>query len=69
MTGVNLIGGQEASKKLNRLAREQLKKRLLNDILIDFQVCEIEGWDKMEYITELRDMLNALGVKNAQPQK
>lgn len=66
MTGVNLIGGQEASKKLNRLAREQLKKRLLNDILIDLQVCEIEGWDQMEYIAELRELLNSLGKKNVQ---
>ncbi len=52
MTGVNLIGGQEASRKLNRLARERMKQRLL------------EGWDKLEYIAELRDMLNTLGAKN-----
>lgn len=64
MTGVNLIGGPEASKKLNRLARERMKQRLLTDILTDLQVCELEGWDKLEYITELRDMLNTLGAKN-----
>lgn len=64
MTGVNLIGGKEASRQLNRLARERMKQRLLNDILVDLQVCELEGWDKLEYIAELRDMLNTLGAKN-----
>lgn len=64
MTGVNLIGGQEVSQQLNRLARERMKQRLLNDILVDLQVCELEGWNKLEYIAELRDMLNTLGVKN-----
>ena len=64
MTGVNLIGGQEVSWQLNRLARERMKQRLLNDILVDLQVCELEGWNKLEYIAELRDMLNTLGAKN-----
>lgn len=62
--GVNLIGGQEASRQLNRLARERMKQRLLNDILVDLQVCKLEGWNKLEYIAELRDMLNTLGAKN-----
>lgn len=65
MSGVNLIGDETARKQLNRLAREQLKKRLLNDILIDQQVCKLEGWDQMEYIAELRELLNSLG-KNVQ---
>ena len=64
MTGVNLIGGQEVSWQLNRLARERMKQRLLNDILVDLQVCELDGWNKLEYIAELRDMLNTLGAKN-----
>lgn len=63
MTGVILMGGQEASRQLNRLARERMKQRLLNDILVDLQVCELEGWNKLEYIAELRDMLDTLGVK------
>lgn len=64
MTGVILMGGQEASRQLNRLARERMKQRLLSDILVDLQVCELEGWNKLEYITELRDMLDTLGAKN-----
>lgn len=32
--------------------------------MTDLQVCELEGWDKLEYITELWDMLNTLGAEN-----
>ena len=51
----------ETRKALNRLAREQIKLRLLADIRFDLAVCELEGWDKIEYLNELKDMLNALG--------
>ena len=37
----------EDPKVLNRLAREQIKKKLLVDILVNMKVCEIEGLDKM----------------------
>ncbi len=33
---------------LNRLAREQMKLKLLQDIRTDLIVCEIEGWDKAD---------------------
>ena len=49
---------------LNRLAREQMKKRLLADILTDLMVCEIEGISKMEYINELIDMLAGLKARD-----
>lgn len=49
---------------LNRLAREQMKKRLLADILADLMVCEIEGISKMEYINELIDMLAGLKARD-----
>ena len=42
---------------LNRLAREQMKKKLLADILVDMTVCEIEGISKLEYLDELIEML------------
>lgn len=45
--GVELIPATpETRKALNRLAREQIKLRLLADIRFDLAVCEIEGWDK-----------------------
>lgn len=51
----------EARKALNRLAREQIKLRLLADIRFDLAVCEIEGWDKLEYLNELKSMIDDLG--------
>lgn len=60
MSGVKLLGNQkEAAKALNRLAREETKQRLLQDILADMKVCEIEGWDKTEYIKELQELINS----------
>ena len=52
---------ESVSKSLNRLAREQVKLRILNDIKIDMAVCEIEGWDKTEYINELKELINSIG--------
>lgn len=51
----------ESRKALNRLAREQIKLRLLADIRFDLAVCEIEGWDKLEYLNELKNMIDDLG--------
>lgn len=45
---------------MNRLAREQLKRKLLADILTDLTICEIEGWDKREYIAEIRQLIDGL---------
>lgn len=44
---------QETRKALNDLARHKMICRLLTDIRIDLEVCEIEGWDKMECIQTL----------------
>ena len=51
-------------RTVNELAREKFKHRLLADILIDLQVCEIEGWSKLEYINQLRDLINGIADKN-----
>lgn len=45
-------------RKLNELARHQLIRRLYLDILIDMQVCKLEGWDQMSFIRQLQDLLN-----------
>lgn len=47
---------------LNKVAREQMKYRIYQDILIDMIICEIEGWNKKEYIYELQEMLNSIKV-------
>lgn len=53
----------EESKALNRSAREKMKLRLLNDIMVDMTVCEIENWDKTEYLEELRELISGIGGK------
>lgn len=60
--GVELIPATpETRKALNRLAREQIKLRLLADISLDLVICELEGWDKTEYLNELKSMIDDLG--------
>ena len=54
-------GNESISKSLNHLAREQVKLRILSDIKIDMAVCEIEDWDKTEYINELKELINSIG--------
>lgn len=50
----------EARKALNHLAREQIKLRLLADIRMDLMVCELKGWDKLEYLDELLALVDEL---------
>ena len=56
----------ETRQALNRLAREKMKHRLLADIRADLMVCELEDWDKLEYLDELATMILRLrgGAKN-----
>lgn len=44
--------------KLNQLAREQLKFRILNDIRFDIEVCKLEGWDYKNYLIELKTLID-----------
>lgn len=48
---------QECAKPLNDLARLGMITKLEQDILIDMMVCEIEGWDRMEYIRMIYTIL------------
>ncbi|WP_304076697.1 hypothetical protein [Phascolarctobacterium succinatutens] len=47
-------------RAFNRLAREKMKLRLLADIRMDLMVCELEGWDKLEYLDELLALVQEL---------
>lgn len=49
------------ARTVNELARERFKLRLLNDIRCDLMICELEGWGKMEYINEIRRLVNEIG--------
>ena len=50
----------EARRAFNRLAREKMKLRLLADIRMDLMICELEGWDKLEYLDELLALVQEL---------
>lgn len=54
----NIIKNKECARALNTLAREQLKTRLLADIRIDIQICQLEGWDYKEYLLELKKLID-----------
>ena len=45
--------GKDAPRMLNKLAREEMKELVMRDILCDMAVCEIEGWNKLEYLDDL----------------
>lgn len=34
-----------------------MQEKLLNDVVVDLTICEIEGWDKTEYINELKELI------------
>lgn len=53
------LTGDDAPQALNRLAREQMKLRLLADIRTDLVVCEIEGWDARDYLHDLHLLIAA----------
>lgn len=59
--GSAVITDTNCAPSLNRLAREQMKLKLMQDIRADLMICEIEGWDKMEYINELNELVNSFG--------
>jgi hypothetical protein len=60
---IELIG-YDAPKVLNTLAREQTKLKLMQDILFDLQVCELEKWDKLEYLLDLKKLIDSFIKKN-----
>lgn len=47
-------------RAFNRLAREKMKLRLLADIRMDLMICELEGWNKLEYLDELLALVQEL---------
>ena len=43
---------------LNRLAREQLKLKLMFDIRADIEVCKLEGIGYRDYLLELKSIID-----------
>jgi len=50
------------AKTVNELARLKFKEKLLQEIRFDLMVCDIEQWDKKEYIRELKSLLNGFNL-------
>ena len=53
----------EMRHTFNQMCREEGKCKLLSWIQADIAVCELEGWNKTEYIEELQELLNSFKVK------
>ena len=58
--GIVLNHNDGSPRAMQELARHQMITRLYADILADIQICEIEGWDRLEYIHQLQDTLNSI---------
>lgn len=61
MNGGLIIPDKKTAKALNDLARRTAILRILKDVRIDLEICEIEGWDKTEYIKQLKKLLDSIG--------
>lgn len=48
------------AKTVNELARLKFKEQILKDIIFDLTVCELEGWDKKEYINEIKNLIDSI---------
>ena len=60
MNGGVIIPNEDTARALNDLARHEAIVRLLADIRIDLEICELEGWDKTEYINKLKELLDSI---------
>ena len=61
MNGNAIIPDKETARALNELARHKMIERLYKDILVDLMICDIEGWDKTDYIEQLKALVNSIG--------
>ena len=50
-----------SAKAFNDLARKTFQHKLLADIKVDLMICEIEGWDKLEYIRQIQSLVCGIG--------
>ena len=64
MSGGVIIPDRETAKALNDLARHTAIVRILNDIRMDMEICEIEGWSKSEYLNLIRQLHDSIGRQN-----
>lgn len=59
----NIIQNRDAAKPLNDLCRLAMKEKLLADIEVDLIVCQMEGFNPLEYVKDLRIELENIEKK------
>lgn len=59
MSNYSFENTPEMAFKLQQLAREEMKLKLLKDILMDINVCKHEGWDYKQYLIELKEIIDS----------
>lgn len=47
-------------RDINELARKRFMLRLLADIRTDLIICDVEGWNKREYIEEIKALIDSI---------
>lgn len=60
-----IIEDKETARALNTLRRHQTIEKLYQDILMDLMICELEGWDRLEYIKMIKEAVD-FAVKNSE---
>lgn len=53
----------ETRKRFQDLCRHVFIAKILADIRMDMAVCELEGWDKMEYINMIYEEMDRFRKK------
>ena len=51
------------TRTVNQLARKKFQEQLLRDIQIDLMICDLENWDKTEYLNELNKLIGDIANK------
>jgi hypothetical protein len=57
------------AKTVNDLARLKFQHQILKEIMFDLMVCEIEEWDKKQYLDELKKLLNGFDITSIEDKK
>lgn len=60
---------QDVRKKVNILARNKFKEKLLKEIEFDLMVCRLEGWSTESYINELKSLIDDIYRKVIKAKK
>lgn len=55
-----IVADKDTLKALNTLSRKEMIHRLLADISMDINICNIEGWDYKEYVIELKHEIDRI---------